>query len=438
MLRKRMLVLLGGCFLLASAAWADEMGYVDCSNHPEGAQVYAKARKSPDVMGSVPCGERFTVLLYGFIFSRVQTGDGKVGYIFSNVISVDRGGAAAQRPAAAPAPAAASGPSSNATGTSTMAAVSSPATAMQPQPTPTQPVAAAATAQPAGTVSSFPDSTAVVAAVQPNPATAAQPQPTPAQPIAPAAPVQAAASASSSAEAATTTMQPDRPTSSQPQPSVPAPVANGYETVGATIQPASAAQPDPAASQPAASAMRPANVRSSWERPNPGGVRKAPLLELFGGYAFARLDGGGGSGTNLNGALGSVGWNIKSWLQLVADSSYSVVTISGTKNVLYGNHYGPRLFRRGRNRWGMTPFFEALVGGSRLDTTVSGVGGYKTSTNAISYKAGGGVDIHPSRHFEIRLFNVDYYRTSFGTGTQQNNYWASAGIVLRLFPGAGE
>src|SRR5260370_1148253 len=116
MLRKRILVLLGGCFLLGSAAWADEVGYVDCSNHPEGTQVYAKARKSPDVMGSVPCGERFTVLLYGFIFSRVQTGDGKVGYVFSNVISVDRG-AAAQRPAAAPAAAAASASSSNVAGT---------------------------------------------------------------------------------------------------------------------------------------------------------------------------------------------------------------------------------------------------------------------------------------------------------------------------------
>jgi len=61
-----------------------------------------------------------------------------------------------------------------------------------------------------------------------------------------------------------------------------------------------------------------------------------PLIELFGGYQFARLDGGGGTGTNLNGALGSFGWNLKPWLQIVADTSYNVVTISGTKNVLYG------------------------------------------------------------------------------------------------------
>ena len=163
------------------------------------------------------------------------------------------------------------------------------------------------------------------------------------------------------------------------------------------------------------------------------------MIEVFGGYAFARLDGGGGYWTNMNvGGMGSVGWNFKPWLQLVADSSYSTVTISGTKNVLYGNHFGPRYFYHSRNRWGVTPFVEGLVGGSRADTTISGVGGYTTSANCISYKVGGGVDLHPSRHWEIRLFDVDYYRTSFGTNVHQNNYWASAGIVLRLFGGSSD
>jgi hypothetical protein len=159
------------------------------------------------------------------------------------------------------------------------------------------------------------------------------------------------------------------------------------------------------------------------------------LLELFGGYSFARLDGGGGTGSNLNGAMGSFGWNIKPWLQLVADTSYNVITVSGTKNVLYGNHYGPRYFHRGHNRWGLTPFAEVLVGGSRADTIVSGSSIYNTSVNCISIKAGGGLDIRPSRHFQIRLFDVDYYRTSFGTNAHQNNYWASTGIVIRLFGG---
>jgi hypothetical protein len=140
----------------------------------------------------------------------------------------------------------------------------------------------------------------------------------------------------------------------------------------------------------------------------------------------------------MNGAMGSFGWNARPWLQLVADTSYSVVTVSGTKNVLYGNHYGPRLFYRRRSRWGVTPFVEGLFGGTRADTTVSGAGGYSTSANSLSIKAGGGVDIRSSRHLEIRLIDVDYYRTSFGTNLHQNNYWASTGIVLRLFGGGAE
>jgi hypothetical protein len=321
MLRNRLLILLGGCFLTASAAWADDVGYIDCSNHPEDTQVFGKARKTPEVVTSLPCGERFTILIYGFIFSRIQTRDGKVGYVYSNLIAVDRSAASVQPPASARLPAA---------------------------------------------TSNLPRTTATV--VQPNPTTLTQPQPTPAQPAAPA--------------------------------------------------------------------IRAASARTSLEKPFPS-VRKAYLVELFGGYAFARLD-GAGTGSNLNGALGSFGWNAKPWLQIVADSSYSVVTASGTKNVLYGNHYGPRFFRRGRNRWGATPFVEALFGGSRADTTVSGSGGYTSSDSSFSIKVGGGLDINPSRRFEIRLFDVDYYRTSFGLNVHQNNYWASTGIVLRLFGGGSE
>jgi hypothetical protein len=172
-------------------------------------------------------------------------------------------------------------------------------------------------------------------------------------------------------------------------------------------------------------------VRSTWEKTIPG-ARRSFLIELYGGYSFARFVSGGTS-TNLNGAMGSFGWNMKPWLQIVGDSSYNFVTVSGTKNVLYGNHFGPRFFYHWPNRWGITPFAEVLVGGSRLDTTVSGTGGYSISTNCISYKVGGGVDIRTSRHFEIRAINFDYYRTTFGTNATQNNFSVSAGVVLRLF-----
>src|SRR5574340_887959 len=98
MLRKRLLLLLAACFLMASGAWADDIGYVDCNSHPEDTRVFGKARQSQDVVASVPCGERFTVLVYGFVFSRVETRGGKIGFIFSNLISVDRSGRTGLQP----------------------------------------------------------------------------------------------------------------------------------------------------------------------------------------------------------------------------------------------------------------------------------------------------------------------------------------------------
>lgn len=151
------------------------------------------------------------------------------------------------------------------------------------------------------------------------------------------------------------------------------------------------------------------------------------MVELFGGFAYVRF----GTGGYINGALGSFGWNVKPWLQIVTDTSYSLATPIGARNVLYGSHLGPRFFYRGLNKWGATPFIEALFGRSRLDTTISGPGGFQISNTAFSIKVGGGLDLNISPHIAIRLLDVDYYRTPFIVYSQ-NNYWASTGIVLRF------
>ncbi len=150
------------------------------------------------------------------------------------------------------------------------------------------------------------------------------------------------------------------------------------------------------------------------------------MVELFGGYAYVRFYTGG----YINGGLGSFGWNVRPWLQIVTDTSYSLATPTGTRNVLYASHLGPRFFHRG-NRWGASPFVEALFGISRIDTTISGPGGSQTSERGFSIKVGGGLDLKLSPHFAIRLFDVDYYRTPF-TSYSHDNFWAFTGIVLRL------
>jgi hypothetical protein len=449
MFRMRYLVFLGVCFLAASGAWADEVGYVDCSNHSDATQVFGKPRKTPDVVASLACGERFTILVYGFYFSRIQTKDGQIGYIYSSLIAVDRGATAVQQsPSLQSASEKTKIPSTRALDTKPSAAApaqtqvaSAPPTAAPVQapgavfPAPASAAPAAATDVTSSKAASSNAASSSVQEAVASPAEPAQPvsappaaapaqpaavqtEPAPAQPVAaPATEIAAAAPASNAPEAAAPAVQPEAA----------APVAQPEPAAPATPQPAPAK---------AAPVIRPVDTRETWEKPNPS-VRRPPMLELYGGFAFARMQGASGySGTNFNGALGSFGVNVRPWLQLVGDSSYNFVTVSGTKNVLYANHYGPRFYYRGLHRLNITPFAEAFVGGSRADVTPSG--GPTFSQNCISYKVGGGIDYRASRRWEVRAIDFDYYRTSFGTNTQQTNYSISAGVVLRLFGGSNE
>ena len=163
----------------------------------------------------------------------------------------------------------------------------------------------------------------------------------------------------------------------------------------------------------------------------PGSITpKTPVAELFGGFSYTHLSEGGAT-TNTKGIVGSFAWNAKPWLQLVADSSYNVGSVKGVNVTLYGNHYGVRVFHRERNAWRVSPFAEALVGGSHVNNTVSGIGGLQFTDLGFSIKAGGGVDFNIGPHFAVRVFDADYYRTPF-FGAHQNNIWLTTGFVIRL------
>ncbi len=457
MLRNRLLIVLGACFLAASGAWADEIGFVDCSKGGDATQVFGKPRRSPDVVGSLPCGERFTILVYGFYFSRIQTKDGQIGYIYSSLISQDRGATSLQPAASSPQtgqqtpalqtaaektkiprstpfdaqPTAAA--AAQAQSTAPPASVQAAQVPAAPVQSPAADVAASGVSAPASSTIGANGAGTAAAVAQPASTAAVEPQPASAQP-ATAQPASAPAAVLTASPAVPPTPNADAPETVPAAPQPGSDAASAQPESAAAAPPAQPTAAEPAAAKPVTPAVRPVEMKDSWEKPRPS-VRSAPLLELYGGFAFSRM-GGTGYGSNSIGGMGSIGWNAKSWLQVTADTSYNFETIGTTKNVLYGNHYGPRFFYRMRNRWGITPFGEALVGGSDLKTTVSGSGGYTASTGSLlSYKVGGGVDIHPSKRWEIRLIDVDYYRTGFGTDAHQTNYWISTGIVLRLFGG---
>jgi len=156
-------------------------------------------------------------------------------------------------------------------------------------------------------------------------------------------------------------------------------------------------------------------------------VLKTPVVEVYGGYSYARFSVPGLS-MNGNGVLGSFAWNFKPWVQVTADASYDRASAAGFTTNLYGNHYGFRFFYRSQRKWGLSPFAEALFGGSKVDMKN---GASHLSDLGFSFKTGGGLDLGLYRRVAIRLIDADYYRTSF-FHARQNDVWLSGGIVLRF------
>lgn len=158
------------------------------------------------------------------------------------------------------------------------------------------------------------------------------------------------------------------------------------------------------------------------------GVQRGMTIELGGGYDFTQFNAGPGW-PNVNGYYGSVGINITRWLQVYGDGAEQFGSIVNGNIRIFGDHAGARFYYRPRYSM-LNPFAEALVGVSRLDLNYP-VFHEKFSQNGFSYKAGGGLDLNIGRHWSIRAFNADYYRTPF-LERHENNLWLSAGIVFKF------
>ncbi|MFZ0287978.1 MAG: outer membrane beta-barrel protein [Candidatus Sulfotelmatobacter sp.] len=205
-----------------------------------------------------------------------------------------------------------------------------------------------------------------------------------------------------------------------------------------------------------------------------------PKVQVFGGYSLVNVDNGGLTGTimdvNLrqrNGPFSTAstfnGWNAEAqfnanrWVGIVADfggrygtpiTASSGVKLSGLPNGTgYSFLVGPVLSYRTKSR--MTLFVHALFGLDRASLSASTISGGTSpvSSSATSYTdfavaLGGGLDYRVSRHFALRLAQLDdletthnlnkFYGSAFGTGlfyglaTHERNLRFSAGVALRF------
>jgi hypothetical protein len=160
--------------------------------------------------------------------------------------------------------------------------------------------------------------------------------------------------------------------------------------------------------------------------------------DVFLGYSYVRQTYGSTVGSfNLNGGVAQVAAYPVSWFGLVGEvGGYMPGNINGTHSsgTEISYLFGPRLsFRHGP----LQPFVQGLVGGDHLSPALQAKLLTPTA-NTFAMAIGGGLDLKASRHFAIRLAQVDYFLTRLNspipanTSFNQNNFRYSGGIVFRF------
>jgi len=139
------------------------------------------------------------------------------------------------------------------------------------------------------------------------------------------------------------------------------------------------------------------------------------------GYSYFHF--GNNGGVSQNGISGSLAYNPNRWLGIVGDFGGYHGHVGGVDMNTYTYLFGPRLSMR--NPSGITPFVQALLGGSRVT-----LGGGFGSTNQFAYSIGGGVDIKLLPHLALRP-QLDYVGLDT-PGDHTNCTRASIGFVAHF------
>jgi outer membrane protein OmpA-like peptidoglycan-associated protein len=166
-----------------------------------------------------------------------------------------------------------------------------------------------------------------------------------------------------------------------------------------------------------------------------------PRVELFLGYTLVRLrptaktGATGVDSATFNGGSFSLAYNFNRYFGMVGDfGGYHAHNLanSGMDGNLFSYLFGPRFSFRNDTR--VTPYLQALIGGSRLSV-------YAPSSPATPFKGlagvvGGGLDVAINDRIAYRLFQGEYYLTRFrhipGVEQIQNNFRVATGFVFKL------
>jgi len=172
-------------------------------------------------------------------------------------------------------------------------------------------------------------------------------------------------------------------------------------------------------------------------------MAQSPKVEIFGGYSYINQDFSLTSPNGLTGWNASATFKVAPFVGVVADFSgyypgYNFGCVDcGQSGKIHTFLFGPQAsFRLGR----VKPFARFLIGDSNVRTAADAIPNLNTftSSNSLTYGAGGGVDIKLTRMLALRG-QVDWLHNRLQTADNQrsselipNVVRISTGIVLRF------
>ncbi len=173
--------------------------------------------------------------------------------------------------------------------------------------------------------------------------------------------------------------------------------------------------------------------------PAVGKAQSVPKGEVFGGYAYSRIE-----GVNFNGWNVNVAGNLNEHLGIVVEAAGgygkdSFTSVLGDTSIDTSAHtimIGPRITDRSTKMF--TPFVHVLMGYARINEEITNVGNAATSfqfsggVNGFGLVAGGGVDIGNEGKFTYRLIQFDYFLLRGQESRKVQGARISTGFVLRL------
>jgi outer membrane immunogenic protein len=161
-------------------------------------------------------------------------------------------------------------------------------------------------------------------------------------------------------------------------------------------------------------------------------------MEVGGEYSFVNTNAppGGCGCFSMNGGTGWFAYNLFPNLAVIGEigGEYASNIDHTSADLTLTSFLGGARYSR---RWlkEIAPFGQLLLGGAHASGALTPTSsGQSSSANAFAMVAGGGMDLEMSRHWKVRLIEVDYFLTRFDNGSNdhQNNLRVSLGVAYRF------